>query len=172
MRHKGKTYWRKRRDRLLKQLVRLEGKVLDVGCGWRTYGGDALRLDVNPECHPDLLADIQSRTGLQEESFDTVLAFDVLEHLRFPHRAVEEIRRVLKPGGVLYVTVPFCFPRHGTEYYRFSDLALQDLLEGFDVEIIPVRKSRIWNFVWNYYPQDTIVEGYVVRARKQIAKKS
>ncbi len=170
MRHKGKTYWRKRRDRLLAEHVKLQGNILDVGCGWRKYGGDAVRLDVNPDCRPDLVADIQGSTGLQEESFDTVLALDVLEHLRDPHRAVEEIKRVLKPGGFLYITVPFCFPRHGTEYYRFSDLALKDLLEGFEVEIIPVRKSKIWNIIWNYYPQDTLVEGYFVRARKKMTK--
>lgn len=77
-----------------------------------------------------------------------------------------------RTGGFLSITVPFCFPRHGTEYYRFSDLALKDLLEGFEVEIFPVRKSKIWNIVWNYYPQDTLVEGYFVRARKSTAGRS
>jgi ubiquinone/menaquinone biosynthesis C-methylase UbiE len=172
MRHKGKTYWRKKRDKLLKKHLLLQGKVLDVGCGWRTYGRDAVRLDINPECQPDLLTDIQGRTGLRGESFDTVLALDVLEHLRDPHQAVAEIKRVLKPGGRLYLTVPFCFPRHGTEYYRFSDLALMDLLDGFEVEIIPVLKSRVWNLVWNYYPQDRLVEGYFVRAQKKDTKES
>jgi SAM-dependent methyltransferase len=166
MRHRGKTYWRKRRDRLLKRHLLLQGKVLDVGCGWRKYGHEALRLDLNPGCHPDLVADIQGRTGLPDGSFDTVLALDVLEHLRYPHRAVQEIKRILKPGGLFYITVPFCFPRHGTEYYRFSELALEDMLEGFSVELIPVIKSKLWNFIWNYYRQDAIVEGYFVKARK------
>jgi hypothetical protein len=38
------------------------------------------------------------------------------------------------------------------------------------VEIIPVRKSKIWNIIWNYHPQDTLVEGYFVRARKKMTK--
>jgi SAM-dependent methyltransferase len=167
MRHRGKTYWRRRRDRLLKKHLVLDGKVLDIGCGWRKYGGNALRLDTNPRCRPDILADIQTHTGLPEESFDTILALDVLEHLRYPHRAAAEISRILKPGGLLYVTVPFCFPRHGKEYYRFSDLGLRDLFSDFDTEIIPVKKSKAWNLLWNYYPRDTIVEGYFVRARKK-----
>jgi len=168
MRHWGKTYWRRRRDRLLKRHLVLEGKVLDVGCGWRRYGGKALRLDLNPRCRPDIVADIQGATGLLGASFDTILALDMLEHLRYPHRAVEEIRRLLKPGGLLYITVPFCFPRHGTEYYRFSDLALQDMLAGFEAVIIPVKKGKFWNLLWNYYHQDTIVEGYFVKAQKKI----
>jgi SAM-dependent methyltransferase len=167
MRHRGKTYWRKRRDRLLKEHMTLEGKVLDIGCGWRAYGKDAVRLDLNPQCRPDLVADIQTSSGLRDASFDTIIALDVLEHLRYPHRAIEEIKRLLKAGGLLYLAVPFCFPRHGTEYYRFSDMALRDMLADFDTEIIPVNKAKIWNFIWNYYQQDTIVEGYFVKARRK-----
>ncbi len=77
--------------------------------------------------------------------------------------------RVLKPGGLFYLTVPFCFPRHGVEYYRFSELALADMLEGYEVDIVPVRKSKFWNRVWNYFPDDTLVEGYFVKARKRPA---
>ena len=46
------------------------------------------------------------------------------------------------------------------------------MLEGFDVEIIPVRKSKFWNFVWNYYPDDSLVEGYFVKATKASAQDS
>jgi SAM-dependent methyltransferase len=169
MRHHGKTFWCKRKDRLIKKHLVLEGKVLDVGCGWRKYGKNAVRLDLNPECHPDMLADIQGAAGLRDASFDTIIALDVLEHLRYPHRAMDEIKRLLKPSGLIYITVPFCFPRHGTEYYRFSELALQDMLSDFDTEIIQVNKSKAWNLIWNYFQQDTIVEGYFVKARRKPA---
>ena len=131
MRHRGKTYWRRRLDKILAERLVFEGRVLNVGCGWRRYGEDAVRLDINPHVHPDILADIQAGTGLRDASFDTVLAFDVLEHLRDPWTALAEIGRVIKPGGLFYLTVPFCFPRHGVEYYRFSELALADMLEGY-----------------------------------------
>jgi len=167
MRHRGKTYWRRRRDKLLKAHVAAEGKILDIGCGWRVYSEDAVRLDVDPGCNPDVVADIQKGTDFPDNHFDTVLMFDVLEHLEFPQKALDEVKRVLKPGGTLYITVPFCFPRHGVEYYRFSDLALNKMLEGFEVQIIPVKKGKFWNLVWNYYMQDTIIEGYFVKARKK-----
>lgn len=167
MRHIGRTYWRRKRDKVLKKHLALEGNVLDVGCGWRIYGKDALRLDLNPDCRPDVVADIQKKTSFQDESFDTILLLDVLEHLPHPHEAIDEIMRILKSRGVLYITVPFCFPRHGTEYYRFSDLALRDMLAGCKVEIWPISKSRFWNLIWNYYPGDTLVEGYFVKARKK-----
>lgn len=167
MRLRGKTYWRKRRDALLETRLVLEGKVLDVGSGWRRYGQDALTLDVDPSCRPDVVADIQENTGLPAESFDTIIALDVLEHLRWPRRALDEIKRLLKPGGLLYITVPFFYPRHGVEYYRFTEWALQDMLEGFDAEITSVRRGRIWNWLLNYHGFNTIVDGYFVKARRR-----
>ncbi len=166
MRHVGRTYWRRKRDKLIKRYVASAGKVLDIGCGWRAYSEDAIRLDISPECHPDVIADIQKGISFPDAHFDTVLMFDVLEHLEYPHIALEETRRILKTGGTLFLTVPFCFPRHGVEYYRFSDLALKKMLEGFAIEIIPVKKSKFWNLIWNYYPQDILIEGYFVKAKK------
>ena len=167
MRLRGKTYWRKRRDALLETRLVLEGKVLDVGSGWRRYGKDALTLDVDPSCDSDIVADIQENTGLPAASFDTIMALDVLEHLRWPRRALDEIKRLLKPGGLLYITVPFFYPRHGVEYYRFTEWALQDMLEGFDAEITSVRRGRIWNWLLNYHGFNTIVDGYFVKARRR-----
>ncbi len=168
MRLRGKTYWRKRRDALLKTGLVLEGRVLDVGSGWRRYGKDAMTLDVDPNCRPDIVADIQADTGLPPGSFDTIIALDVLEHLRYPQRAVDEIKRLLKPGGLLYVTVPFFYPRHGLEYYRFTEWALRDILDGFDTEIIAVRRGRLWNWLLNYHGFNTIVDGYFVKARRRL----
>jgi len=172
MRHVGKTYWRRRRDKLLQEQLVLQGKILDVGSGWRRYGKDALRLDFDPGCRPDVVADIQKKTDFPDESFDTILLLDVLEHLPHPREAIDEIKRILKSEGTLYITVPFCFPRHGVEYYRFSDLALRDMLDGCEVEIKPISKSKLWNVLWNYYPNDALVEGYFVRARKKAKERS
>lgn len=167
MKHFGKTYWRKHRDKLLKAYVAPVGKVLDIGCGWRTYCKKAIRLDINQEYNPDIVADIQQGSGFVSNCFDTILMLDVLEHIEHPHKAVKEVKRILKPGGTLYITVPFCFPRHGVEYYRFSELAFKKMLEGFELKIIAVKKSKLWNLVWNYYWQDIIVEGYFVKAKKE-----
>jgi SAM-dependent methyltransferase len=167
MKHFGKTYWRRRRNRLLRKHVRLEGKILDIGSGWRVFSENAVRVDINAGVRPDIVADVQKGICFPDGHFDTVLMFDVLEHLEDPFRALEEVKRVLKGGGTLYLTVPFCFPRHGVEYFRFSDLALRKMLEGFDVEIIPVKKSKFWHLIWNYHWQDTLVEGYFVSAVKQ-----
>lgn len=85
--------------------------VLHVGCGpdplpaWLA-GFDEVRLDINPACHPDIVA---SMTALGEiGEFDALYCSHALEHL-FPHEvgvALGEFLRVLKPGGLAMVFVP------------------------------------------------------------------
>jgi methionine biosynthesis protein MetW len=96
--------------------------VLDVGCGdARAY--QARLMDVAREVHgvdisehavararrKGVLArvhDLSNELPYTDESFDLVLCFEVLEHLFDPKYAVREMRRVLRPGGRLLVSVP------------------------------------------------------------------
>lgn len=52
------------------------------------------------------------------ESFDVVIASEVLEHIHNDHEALTEIARVIKPGGVLAVSVPRFFPE--LAYWKIS----------------------------------------------------
>jgi SAM-dependent methyltransferase len=54
-------------------------------------------------------ADIDEPLPFPDESFDAVVAAEVLEHLRLPERALAEAMRVLRPGGLLVGSVPNCF---------------------------------------------------------------
>jgi SAM-dependent methyltransferase len=97
-------------------------RVLDVGCGnGRAAGrwlnprvGEYVGVDVSPlavEAARELGLDarvIEDATALPfaDASFDLVVCIEVLEHLLRPDHAVQEIRRVLAPGGVFVATVP------------------------------------------------------------------
>jgi len=76
------------------------------------------------------------------ESYDVVVLDQVVEHLEHPWRAVQEMRRVLRPKGICVCTSVFIFPLHiGTDsagntygdYYRFSPFGFKALFEGFDI---------------------------------------
>ena len=75
-----------------------------------------------------------------EQSFDLVIATELIEHLRCPDLALREIWRVLKPDGRLMLSVPFLFRVHGDpeDYFRYTKDGLFAMVDRlFDGEIIP-----------------------------------
>ena len=104
-------YLRRQRD-----VVR--GRLLDLGAGNQPYAAwyaprsdVAVSTDITP--HPGLSA-LSGAESLPfaDASFDTVLATEVLEHVTDLGRTVDEICRVLAPGGCVIVTVPYFYPTH------------------------------------------------------------
>ena len=75
------------------------------------------------------------RLPWRDGSIDGVLIQGVLEHVRSPERIVAEIHRVLKPGGPVYVEIPFMQHYHLDPYdfRRWTIDGLQALFTGFDV---------------------------------------
>lgn len=70
---------------------------------------------------------------LPSESVDTVLSFDTLEHVEFPHKAMSEIFRILKPGGIAIISSVMNFPIHEypQDYWRFTPEAFKSILKPF-----------------------------------------
>lgn len=103
-------------------LLRLGDVVLDVGCGdARAYQlrmlqtvGALYGIDVSAEAVAKASArgvwaqvhDLSQPLPYPDGMFDRVVCFEVLEHLFDPKFAVQEMARVLKPGGLLLVSVP------------------------------------------------------------------
>jgi ubiquinone/menaquinone biosynthesis C-methylase UbiE len=128
---------------LLRQFRRLRpGVVLDVGAKAAPYRQHVpadryLRLDIDPSRQPDICCDVHELKW-ESDFFDTVLAIEILEHLYDPQRAVDQIRRVLKPGGVCILSTRFFFRYHPDpqDYYRFTWDSLSYLFRDFhDVEV-------------------------------------
>ncbi len=127
------------------------GVLLDVGCGAKPYedafAGRVSRhvgLEPSPSAgyagnRADLAADAAA-LPFTAASCDTVLCTEVLEHVRKPAAVVAEIARVLRPGGVAIVTVPFVYPVHDRhDYQRFTAAGLRELFEGEGFEVVEVR---------------------------------
>jgi ubiquinone/menaquinone biosynthesis C-methylase UbiE len=104
--------------------ARNAGRVLDWGCGFgqvtvllREEGIDVVPFDyreglAEPTTEPlERFPEIEAHFSpepvalpFHDESFDTVLSCGVLEHVQDPNGSLDEIRRVLRPGGTFYVT--------------------------------------------------------------------
>jgi SAM-dependent methyltransferase len=153
-------WWYRERRHLLAQAVRdlTPGVALDVGAagggntrvlaaqGWQAaaleYGEEGAA--VCSERRIPVLRGDATRLPLAPESFDLVVAFDVLEHLEDDKAAVNSVFDALRPGGTFLVAVP-CDPRlwsahdvavgHVRRYTRTELLSLL-LNAGFTVESV------------------------------------
>lgn len=76
--------------------------------------------------------------GLLSETVGTVLCLDTLEHVKFPRRAIKEVYRILKPGGIFIVSTVMSFPIHDypEDYWRFTPEGLRSLFDPFTTKFI------------------------------------
>ena len=132
--------------RSLSDTVRPEEVLLDVGagdCQYKPYFVGKCKYisqDVGgkDKCFTYDQIDIRSEIyniPLPDASADIILCTQVLEHLKYPVRALKEMHRLLKPGGRLYLTVPFAADEHMLpyDYFRYTRYGLDFLMreQGF-----------------------------------------
>ncbi len=122
----------RRRYRLAKRLSRIVsngGALLDVGCGngaqtalFEKHFSQIVGVDVqtDPMKDPKITALWVGATGehlpFDDESFDAITCFEVLEHVVDPVQTVKEFHRLLRPGGQVVLSVPnkwWVFETHG-----------------------------------------------------------
>lgn len=69
-----------------------------------------------------------------DNSFDVLVCLSILEHVPYPLQAIAEMQRVLKPGGTIWVQLPFHYPYHESpqDFWRASPDGLRIWLEDFE----------------------------------------
>ncbi|HEY3909022.1 MAG TPA: class I SAM-dependent methyltransferase [Stellaceae bacterium] len=97
-------------------------------------GATVTCIDVSPGPGVDIVADAQDMPQVPSQSADCVMIVSVLQHVPSPQRVVEEAFRILRPGGIIYVNVPFIFAYHRDpeDYNRFSVPGLEALCGRFE----------------------------------------
>lgn len=91
------------------QLAALPGstRLLEVGCGPKKLWRKSVAVDINPRSKADVIHDLNSTPyPFAENEFDVVIAEHVLEHLDDVITVMEELHRITKPGGIVYIEVP------------------------------------------------------------------
>lgn len=101
--------------------------IVNIGSGVRRVHEEVLNVDIYPYASTDVVADAV-HLPFKDNSVDMVICESVLEHISQPFEVIDEIKRVLAPGGYAYVSVPFLYPFHASpdDFIRMSRNALRD----------------------------------------------
>jgi SAM-dependent methyltransferase len=114
-------------------LLKPGDKICDVGAGGRRLAPHVVTLDAVAAAGVDIVGDIH-QLPIADDSFDCAFCTGTLEHVRDPWKAVQELRRILKPGGLVHIDVPFIQGYHPdpTDYWRFTLAGLRLLCRDFE----------------------------------------
>lgn len=165
------------------------GRLLDIGCNIglflkvaREEGFSPTGIEINKRCayfgrekyNVEIFSDYLENIKFASDSFEVITLFDVLEHIPNLSEFIEEVRRIIKPGGLVLVQSPnlnslmaklnksnwfwLCPPDH---LFHFSPGNLSTLLEDHGFIIM---KTNTWeppeefynNLLASYNPQSSI----------------
>lgn len=123
----------------LERILGRKGKLLEIGCstglllkqiqstGWITAGvePDGWAYNLAREKGLDVVNAYFQDAGFEEESFDAIVMFHVIEHIPNPVKAITQLNTLIKPGGILVMETP----RYDTIWFK--------VLKGRERSVIP-----------------------------------
>jgi ubiquinone/menaquinone biosynthesis C-methylase UbiE len=156
-------------------------RILEIGVGGE--GGMLLALAQDNEVHGidvsasakrnckrlgleiELLNLDTDRLPFEDDSFDVAFSFEVFEHFANPQHAIEELKRVLKPQGLLVLSTPSPLVHHWPRLFYpelFEEQSFREFLMINRLEIlkrlgwgenrykhlIPEKHLKVWNWIW------------------------
>lgn len=137
------------------------GRLLDVGCGHRRFAG-YFNVDryygleypttFGVERGPIDVFGTTLALPFADQSFDTVVSFETLEHVTDSRTMLAELTRVVKPSGHIIISVPFLWGEHCQphDYFRFTTFGLRHVLEAAGLRV--VHQQRVGGF-WTFHGQ-------------------
>lgn len=131
---------------------KIYGRTLDVGCGGKHYENlckskEYIGLEIDSENNrksknADYFYDGKT-FPFEDNFFDSLVTNQVFEHVFNPDKFLEESYRVVKPGGIMLMTVPFVWDEHEQpyDYARYTSFGIRALLEKNGFEVLEIHKS-------------------------------
>lgn len=128
--------------------------VLDVGCGCKPYeamfysASRYVGIDVEQTGHDHSNSKVDyyfdgHNIPFEDDSFDIIVMFEVLEHVPDITQTISEIRRVLKPNGQVVITMPFIWPEHEIPYdfNRLTSIQFRRVFEEQKFKCLSYQKN-------------------------------
>lgn len=139
------------RDRLKKCMARHLSPgdaVCDVGCGTKPFAGylsekgiSYVGIDTVDGFYGTKFLDVVGTADavpLGDAVADAVVSSQVIEHLPDPEAAIAEANRILKRGGLFFISFPFLYPLHAAprDYFRYSRHGFEAICDRHGFEVV------------------------------------
>jgi SAM-dependent methyltransferase len=142
-------------------LENFSGAVLDIGCGSMPYrhyiidnsnirnyigvdlkSSESYQKDTKPDIYWDGVI-----LPIEDNTHETAISTEVLEHVPKPDNYLSEVFRILKPGGLFFFTTPFLWPLHDVPYdeWRLTPFSLERLLKDAGFKDIELKALGGWH---------------------------
>ncbi len=156
---KGKSLLRALMNRELSG-YQIGGQVLDIGGGVNPSYLRFLQIqdgtsftNVDFKSQSGVYLDLESSAlPFPDQSADVVLMFNILEHIYNYNFLLDQVKKVLKPGGRVIGFVPFLVNYHPDphDYFRYTQEALQKIFTGAGLNIISIKALGYGPFAVNF----------------------
>ncbi|MDM8553302.1 class I SAM-dependent methyltransferase [Desulfococcaceae bacterium HSG7] len=137
-----------------RHLSLIKGRAIDLGCGTAQYKDDILKVadkyigvdwesSYHNQDNVDVFANLTKKLPFQDNYADTVVSFQVLEHLPDPNFFLSECFRILKFKGTLLLTAPFMWHVHESpyDYFRYTRYGLEYILKKVGFVNIEIKEN-------------------------------
>lgn len=135
----------------IKRVIEIGSKQYGSTIPWRKFfpGVDYVGIDMQEGEGVDLVLDIAQPDAALPEPADLLICCSVLEHVKRPWIAADSIERMVRPGGFVYVAVPWVWRYHPypDDYWRFSFNGIRELFQAVDWQSQGYSTSKEGEFV-------------------------
>jgi len=135
-------------DRMLSQFE-FYGDVIDIGGKKNNKRGKFVPplkkvkswkyVNIDETTHPDYLCSGDA-ICVENDSFDIAIITEVLEHIENPSDFIKEAKRVLKPEGIVLITMPLLYPVYDDpddlQRWTYKKLELELISNGFEINVV------------------------------------
>ncbi len=168
------TFKKKSLNRILQEIyvgnINVSGKIVEFGAedgSLKNFTNfvslndksEILFSDKFPKHHNTIKQDLESNLSFESESFDSILIFNVLEHVFDVKNAFSEINRCLKKNSSIIGSTPFIYRVHGApdDYSRYTKQFIEKILQETNYKNIKVENIGFGPFTAAY----TIIFDYI-----------
>lgn len=136
---------------------KIQGNTLDLGCGSKpyeslfTYTKSYIGVDVKCSGHNHKNSKVDhyydgKTLPFSSHSFDSVVSFEVLEHIFNIDEIFNEIHRVLKPNGIVLISIPFAWDEHEIphDFARYTSYGILHIFQNHGFDVLELKKTTTY----------------------------